>query len=761
MKQKTVYLLTACLLMLAACSDETVLTGSKTSDNDLVLKPGEQKVDIRLGGITVSGSVPATRGSDAISLPGESGIGELVVYSFVNLDVSNNLLDEYDQANYTLERKYHYKANATGNDLVLTADGSNYRVSIPVPAADGYLRSFVIQVNMGDGSGATAVAIEESVRTSATPYNALPVPPLISANDAPIAVPLPMSANCYWEEELTGGYIRKNYRFGNSDLAKGMKASLVRKVSRFDINNPEDTRFIITKITVEKVMPLPGSTETYGFTTTPENAAYMPAVFYVPSLNGNGGLSMSVTITGNLAGAETDVIVPCTDLSLTDNTRYVINITARGENLTGTIEIVPWTDAEEEINGDLTRELNTEVHVSGDGRINSVEGNTIYVGRGFADFDFQVTGATGNSAPIEVIFPDDGNRWDIYAREEDGTWKCTVFCEDNRVLPDYSSRFGYFDVDRTCYYYPPFESSITFVTQDVKEGVKTYKYHEYKIVHQDYTRLFEEGTYNLRPVVLKATGGWVINDENKTITAPIFPGQGSIQLSGGEIPLQFQHSGKEAAMLGRITTDLRNGRTEFHYIMRKDNFMSSEPRTFKMILYHRDEVTGLQVSRTYDVIQPGGNGDVSLLSTGFTVDAGNSILGTRWGKGEVIDEEWVFTPDPSRVVYDGNTLTIKADAAIDSWEPATFVYNISIRSKDRNPILVEIVQGSDWLYLDPFPCRVLDYEHYFMGIRTNDNNVNKEMTQTAVVKVGYRDAQSGRLKTEYINVVREAGSDPW
>lgn len=759
MKQKLVYLLTVCLLMLAACGDEAELTGARTPDNTLVLKPGEQEVNIRLGGITASGTVPASRSNDAVSLPGESRIDELVVYCFVDIDRDGQVVTTPLLNNYTLERKYHYKANAAENDLVLTADGDSYRISILVPE-DSHFRCFKIQVNMGDGSGATAVAVSEAIRSSATTAPGLPVSPLISADNDVITTPLPMSSDGYWEEELTGGYIQKNLRFSSGDLKKGMKASLVRQVSRFDINNPADTHFTVTSVTVSGVKPLPDNTTItdtkYSFTVSPANTAYIPAAFYVPAGNGE---SMSIAITGQLAGTATTVTIPCTGLSFTGNTRYVINITARGENLNGAIEIAPWKDADGEIDGELTGELNTEVHVSGLSCINRIEDNTIYVGRGFADFDFDITGAPGNSAPIEVIFPNDGNNWSSWDNSEaDGTWKRTVNCENNSVLPDYSSRFGYFDMDRVCYYYPPYESnSITFVTQVVADGVKTYKYHEYKIVHQDYTLLFNEPILDLRPVVLKATGGWVINDEDKTITAPVFPGQGSIQLLGSEIAVQVQHSGKEAAMLGRIYADPRESRTEYHYVMRKDNFMSSEPRTFKLILYHRDELTMQQVSYTYDVVQPGGNGDVSLLSTGFTIDSGSSMINTRWGKRNMDTGE--FTSDPACVEHAGNTLTIKTDASIEDWSDPPFVYNISIRSKDRNPVLVEIVQGSDWLYLDPFPCRVLDYEHYFMGLKTN--NANQEVTQSAIVKVGYRDAQSGRLKTEYINVVREAGSDPW
>ena len=277
MKQKLVYLLTVCLLMLAACGDEAELTGARTPDNTLVLKPGEQEVNIRLGGITASGTVPASRSNDAVSLPGESRIDELVVYCFVDIDRDGQVVTTPLLNNYTLERKYHYKANAAENDLVLTADGDSYRISIPVPE-DSHFRCFKIQVNMGDGSGATAVAVSEAIRSSATTAPGLPVSPLISADNDVITTPLPMSSDGYWEEELTGGYIQKNLRFSSGDLKKGMKASLVRQVSRFDINNPADTHFTVTSVTVSGVKPLPDNTTItdtkYSFTVSPANTAY-------------------------------------------------------------------------------------------------------------------------------------------------------------------------------------------------------------------------------------------------------------------------------------------------------------------------------------------------------------------------------------------------------------------------------------------------------------------------------------------------------
>lgn len=764
MKRRSVYLwVAACLLILAACSEETVLTGDKTPGDALVLKPGEREVSLLLNGVSASGAVPATRAEDAISLSGESTIDELVIYSFVNLDNSGASLTESDRWSYTLERKYHYKANAAGNDLILTADGSNYRITIPV-LEDDKLRYFKMQVNMGDGSGVTAVAVDAADRTSATRTEGLPLPPLISANADVITTPLPMNGDCYWEEELTGGYTGKTYIFGKDDLKRGMQASLVRKVSRFDINNPANTRFTVTGITMKNVLPLSGSVSgtepTYTLKASPENATFIPAAFYLPARNGNVS-GMAITVTGTLAGVETTVEIPCTDLRLTDNTRYVINIIARGENLNGTIEIAPLKDADGEIDGEVTGELNEEVHVTGNEQlVLNITDNTIYVTRTIKYFELTLTGKTGNPAPIEVLFPDDGNVWRMTnAVDDENTWRGVVTCEyGTKLVPEYGNLMfeGYFDVDHECYYFPRFEGSVTFVTRATVNGIKERKYHEYKIIQVDdvtdtQAMLGFEGT-----MTLKTTGDWIINDADKIVTAPIFPNQGFIELTGGSVGIQFEHSGKEVAQVGRTCSP--RGDYKFYYILRKDNFMSSEPRTFEMMVYNLNGTTNEQQVSRYKVIQPGGNGDTSLLSTGFTVDYSSSMYGCCWG---TYDSSFNFIPNPSVVTYADGTLTIKAGAAVCNNEPATVaMYNISIRSKDQKPILVEIVQGAEWLYLDPFACRVADIEHYSIGFRTH-NEVDGGAAYKGIIKVGYRDAASGRLKYEYIEVVKEAGGSTW
>lgn len=768
MKRRSVYLwVAACLLILAACSEETVLTGDKTPGDALVLKPGEREVSLLLNGVSASGAVPATRAEDAISLSGESTIDELVIYSFVNLDNSGASLTESDRWSYTLERKYHYKANAAGNDLILTADGSNYRITIPV-LEDDKLRYFKMQVNMGDGSGVTAVAVDAADRTSATRTEGLPLPPLISANADVITTPLPMNGDCYWEEELTGGYTDKTYIFGKDDLKRGMQASLVRKVSRFDINNPANTRFTVTGITMKNVLPLSGSVSgtepTYTLKASPENATFIPAAFYLPARNGNVA-SMTITVTGTLAGVETTVEIPCGDLRLTDNTRYVINIVNSGAyNLSASLRIAEWNTAGNEIDaGDLYGTLNAgataEVEVVRlmDGDMDGIfETETILTGvqallYGEIDTDtkkvfvthtvgqqsgnskyevfVKLTGTTGDTKPVGISDPDGLLDWTRKTEDTStGTYTVKVpFAASTTPIVPFTS---------------PRTSVLKVLTHPAGGEEKGEEY----TVTKDYITpgtLTDPRAPDVFGAVdiITSNDRWSVDETTKTITLPVLTEYESLKLSEAGL-----YSGYITAGLGDwLTATYTPGLSDFSNIPSfiaitpVDNFKSDKPRTGELILR---QWNGTAVENTtYKIVQPGGNFDASLLSNGgFGVDISPTFNG-----GELVEG----------VTYNNKNLRCPQGGLSSN----PIAYNICIYSNNSEPIFVEIIQGSSWMSLEAkiIGGRVTPLEgKYAIGLRLAEDGVAGTI-RNGKVAVSYRDAATGSLKTEIINVTQGFG----
>ena len=86
-------------------------------------------------------------------------------------------------------------------------------------------------------------------------------------------------------------------------------------------------------------------------------------------------------------------------------------------------------------------------------------------------------------------------------------------------------------------------------------------------------------------------------------------------------------------------------------------------------------------------------------------------------------------------------------------------YCVSIRSKDRYPILVEIVQGAAWMKLVPCSRRMggtsggdandADAGHYMMGLYIDANSASS--ARTGRINISYHDG-SGGLKTETLTV---------
>ncbi|MCS2832879.1 hypothetical protein NXY32_19495 [Bacteroides fragilis] len=101
----------------------------------------------------------------------------------------------------------------------------------------------------------------------------------------------------------------------------------------------------------------------------------------------------------------------------------------------------------------------------------------------------------------------------------------------------------------------------------------------------------------------------------------------------------------------------------------------------------------------------------------------------------------------------GNTLSIADNGGVANPDG----YCVSIRSKDRNPILVEIVQGAAWMKLVPCSRRIdgtsggdtADAGHYMMGLYIDANSASS--ARTGRINISYHDG-SGGLKTETLTV---------
>lgn len=129
------------------------------------------EASIRLSGLGGGGGVPVSRAAtDAVVLPGENEVKELLVYCFVNIrqdgtvfsEEEPTMLDSFEAS--TLERVYHYKEGAADNDLLLTSDGDGYRVTFGVPR-DEYCRYFKLVAN---GGGVPADVVAVSIKDSGT-----------------------------------------------------------------------------------------------------------------------------------------------------------------------------------------------------------------------------------------------------------------------------------------------------------------------------------------------------------------------------------------------------------------------------------------------------------------------------------------------------------------------------------------------------------------------------------------------------------------
>lgn len=772
MRRRIVNILMVCLLALAACSDVTEIGVTQPGTAGVPLNPGEQEVHLYLKGLGNGGGVPVSRASEVVTLPGENTVEEIVVYCFVNLNNSGNavtMMGSDNKANgesSTLERVYHYKAGASGNNLFVASDADGYRISLGV-VKDDNKRLFVIHANAGgvatklyNGSAfnITPVAVGED-RMSATTYEnfrydkSVEIPFSLNFTDdptnaiaSPVLPPLPMRGIGYREEPLTGGMTREINWFTSDELAKGISFNLTRATARFDISNPVATGFTVSSIKAENAAinhEEDGTVATVAFSERAlENSELIAGALYLPRTTTNNntwGSSLQILIKGTLYGVPTTVTVkPADDTAINPNTRYIINILNSGSTLSAKLQVAEWGDGGSGINGgDLLGTLNEEATVTvceenkrmvetpkyeiEGNKISAVwswiGGNTLYV---------SITGKKNSDKPIGVVLPEGVFKENEIIGDVNSlsyVLSLPLINHDNNSIPPFTA---------------PKTSVLKVITHPIGEAGKHYeKYDEYEIVRDCFIPSML--TIASLPSVTfdEAPTGWTVDAANKIITLSAFVGYGCLTLQDATI-----FSGWIEEGLGDwLTVEKQAARKEEEPIYMKlyatrDNFMSNERRTSQMVLREWDTAENALKETKYTLIQDAGNGNASMLGTGYAVD----ISGTS-DSGDV----------SSDVRYVSHVLTYPASHAAANED----AYYISLRSGDEHPIVVDFVSGTSWIRptFDESSKRDEDVGKYVRFFRIDTNT---GAARTGTINVTYRDGTTGALKTETITVEQAA-----
>lgn len=787
MKTKRSLLTSLCCLLLAACTVE-VEQGGTSGGGQIALRPGEMEASIRLSGLGGGGGVPVSRAAtDAVVLPGENEVKELLVYCFVNILQSGESFWEdgtgmggtIDES--TLERVYHYKEGAADNDLLLTPDGDGYRVTFGV-LQDEYCRYFKVVANGGGApNGITAVPIIDSGtgvladRTSATRFLSVGCPQFFPSGGRgdgvtplsldPIACPICMMGTGYWRQELTGGGFQEKKDFTAGQLAQGIRVDLVRQAARFDIVNPASSGFELRSVTVsdigEWLFDADGFEEISTRGNYPElpveNAEFIPAVFYLPQLrywggttgDGNGGV-LKIELAGTLFGVETTLTIQDGKSTFEPNTRYLITIQNSAGNAVASLRAAAWEDGSSGIEEDVFGRLNAGVTVavnsdySGADRLVEIDAANQVIhfartaGSRAAVIDYwlplvTLTGAAGDPNPIGVIMQPEAHLFSMgTADTSTGTY----------VVP---LRLSMFDMVSGGMLKGNFQApeayKLSLVTHrtDAGTGDKIQQVDEYTL-KLDYglpsqlndateaARLFPAVT------IVPPDDTWQVDETNHKITLPVFPYSGNVpfQLEGAASASGWLEQAEWLKLQPRSFSVGGMDHPGHYFLLMSDNFHSSSPRTGKLTLRSWNTASGRLETIVYTLEQKAGGGDVTkLTSAGYEVDCAATE-----SSGELRD-----------VSCSGHTLTIADNGGVGN--PAA--YNISIRSKDANPILVKIVQGAAWMKLVPYSQRLggADAGRYMMGLYIDDNATTS--SRTGRISISYHDG-SGGLKTETLVV---------
>lgn len=792
MNTKRSLLTSLCCFLLAACTVE-VEQGGASGSGQITLRPGEMEASIRLSGLGGGGGVPVSRAAtDAVVLPGENEVKELLVYCFVNIrqdgtvfsEEEPTMLDSFEAS--TLERVYHYKEGAADNDLLLTSDGDGYRVTFGVPR-DEYHRYFKLVANGGAvPADVVAVSIKDSGtgaladRSTATRFVSVGCPQFFPAGGmggtplslTPIACPLCMMGTGYWRQELTGGSYQEKNCFTAEKLAQGVRVDLARQAARFDIDNPAASGFELRSVKVSDIGEWKFneegreqiSTRGYYPDLPVENAEFLPAVFYLPQLQywggtGNDGGTLRIELAGVLYGVETTLVITDGRSWFKPNTRYLITIKNSAGNAVASLRAVPWLDDGSGIEGDVFGKLNAGVTVALNadmpeaGSIAEIDADNRVIhfsrlsgSRGRAATDLlpliTFTGAAGDANPIGVIMPADAP---LFSMGTASTATGTYVVPLRLAKSDAASGKQLMESFRA-----PETYKISLVTHrtDAATGAKTQQVDEYTL-KVDYllpsllnTVLGDAAgaAQYFPPVTITPPDDtWRVDEVNHKITLPVFPYSGSM-------PFVLEDAGfasgwtEQAGWLEWQRKIMMGGGQSQNFLLMSDNFHSSVPRTGSLTLRCWNSATNRLETTVYTLEQEAGGGDVTkLTSAGYEVDCSQTAnSGTVTG-----------------ISCSGNTLSIADNGGVANPDG----YCVSIRSKDRYPILVEIVQGAAWMKLVPCSRRMggtsggdandADAGHYMMGLYIDANSASS--ARTGRINISYHDG-SGGLKTETLTV---------
>ena len=738
-------------LTLIACSSEELV-----DDHGIALREGEQLVNIRLDGL----------GNAA-----ENVIEELVIYSFVGIAPDGTIYDAAaaeSNLNYnfefTLERKYCCKTGVSDNDMLLTADGNGYSVAIPVQK-DNYLRRFMVKVNAGyasnffvavpvfqsdgitlnDRTGATVICTDNANHSHSgyiLATDRVDLQHSLGVPISPIHTPLPASANAVWREELTGGYFKTHDIFAAADLAKGLTATLTRKVARFDINNPATTGFTVTGISADSVdqkqcflfdgNPTEANrSNTELKTLSLANATFIPAALYIPNGYYSDTKLLDIVIHGTFHGVDTELHAKTGNVN--GNTRYIINIINSGSTVAASLSLADWTDSGANIDSDdLYGRLNSGASLSiprkGYDSYISKTDNVITVSYNATSYEnpfpgINIAGAENDTLPVGIIIPD-GVKWLAIDKTSENTsqnYTVTVNVVAKNIERASEAYEGKQYDKSIPPYTPPRETTLTLVTNTDGKNI----HHEYRVV-QDW--IFPNSillSTELARGNFVVPEGCTFDQNTRTITLPPFQ-KGYLYYTGDAVAgilkdQSWLHTQREYTRVN---------------LNANDNFQSTSDRSVTLTLRIWDEALNDVITEDYTITQTAGNFDPALLTTGVTVN-------TTTLTGITVNSGAVTIPDNYN---SGTTNPSYSDALL-------------LVGEDEKGFIATVTPGQNWLWLEvPLETTMQNSPahggKYIRRIRVDNNSTGT--FRTADINILYRDTD-GNIARKTIRITQGAG----
>ena len=619
-------------LALIACSDETV-----DQPDTPHLAANERLVEIALPGLSSGGSTAANAATDIsradidnIASAGENVIKQLTVLCFVNLTASGTDAAKLDD--YTLEREYTYASGGDANDITLVADADGYRAAIGVPKDDTRRRTFLLKANqIAAGSVTnTAVPVSGADRTSATTYAAaLNETSATLPSNTNLTCPLLMSVRVTRTVITGAGEYIDDPVFTQEDLAKGISARMIRRVTRIDISNPVTTGFTVTGIKAAGNPSVPLFIDDFsGYMQqdypeiTLSNAAGIPAAIYLYPVSGDSD-NAEITLSGTYAGNPVTLGITT---KILPNTRYTIAVRNDGSNLRLDITVAPWNDGGTIDTPDIAGTLNSEHHLATTstlytgqiphGDSTTINGNRITYattdlftsGGGF----LEIRGKQGDSNPVGIIIPDDCT-WIYIADKQtdaDNTYTCLLGLYAPDDIAPASRAIGR---PQTNYLKRPREAVITIVTRD---GGGYNKYTEYTVYQEYYNPTHAAAAFiiNIQPFAALAS----VDNANRVIHLPPLPYINLEFLPDNNISFAFPQTYPEEDY---PWIDINNNGLNVPYLMYTTNSGNNgEERTAYLRVRTRKngDPASPVVTNRWTVIQDAMPND-ALLATGHTL----------------------------------------------------------------------------------------------------------------------------------------------